>query len=184
LQHRRAAGGAAAERIVEQHLKACETTGLCVVRRVGTPMKVSGRGRAGVVSARLTGKSTVDYLGTLAGGRLLAIEVKSIAPKIGPDGRLVPQRFPFSMIEDHQVEDLEAFCSAGGAAMVIVVHGPDLYAVPWTAICDEKAAGGKSLSPAKLAPWRHRPGLGSILAHWVGSSWVPGMVRRVAGSTP
>ena len=132
----------------------CEHTGVAVVRRVSSHLRLVGAGR--VVATR---RSTVDCLGVLRGGRAVAVEIKSCS-----DGRL-----RLSQLPDHQRAELARVDKAGGVALVLVVRPlpPAAYAVPWAVVARVVAEGRASLGPDELAPWLCDPRR-PYLARWAG----------------
>ena len=142
-----------AERFVDTLHAICEQTGVAVVRRVSSHLRLVGGGR--VVA---TQRSTVDCLGVLKGGRAVAVEIKSCA-----DGRL-----RLSQVPEHQRAELGAVERVGGVALVLVVRPLPVaaYAVPWSVVAKAAAAGQASLGPDELAPWLCDPRR-PYLARWV-----------------
>jgi penicillin-binding protein-related factor A (putative recombinase) len=135
-QSRRSTIGNVTESIVEVHNDICERAGICSLRRVPTPMRVTGHARGGV-TAVFVKASTVDYLGwTLtAPSRPILVEAKHV--EMTPGG----VRIPFSRIEPQQRTDLSAVQRLGGVAVLLVVCRAKLYPVPWAvvqAMIDEK----------------------------------------------
>lgn len=157
-QHDRALVGGDAEAFVDQLHDACALARVAWVQRVSSHVKITrdlGRGR---VEARLTGKSVVDVMGVLAGGRGVAIEIKHVATERLKSGGEAAWRLPLSRLEEHQCAMLAAFDRAGGLALVLVVHAGQAFAVPWPVVAEASDAGAASLSAEQLAPHRCPPG--------------------------
>jgi Holliday junction resolvase len=144
--------GDVAERYADTLHAICEQTGVAVVRRVSSHLRLVGAGRVVAVQ-----RSTVDCLGVLRGGRAVAVEVKSCA-----DGRL-----RLSQLPDHQRAELAAVERAGGVALVLVVRPLPVaaFAVPWSVVARAAAEGRASLGPDELAPWLCDPRR-AYLARW------------------
>lgn len=85
--------------------------GLAYIARVPTPMRVLGAVSGGVCRAAFAARSTVDYLGTMRGGRAVALELKARAGK-----RLAAADLP-----EHQWAALRAVQRLGGLALVLVI---------------------------------------------------------------
>lgn len=146
----RVKAGDAAEGFVEHLHRVCELQGVARVARVSTHLRLVAGGK--VVPAR---KGTVDFLGCLRGGRMVAVEVKSCAA-----GRLDLDRLP-----PHQRAHLDAYDALGALALVLVVHGALAYAVPWPAVRAALLAGARSLGPVQLTPHQIDP-RGAYLRRW------------------
>ncbi|RYZ17300.1 MAG: hypothetical protein EOO70_02330 [Myxococcaceae bacterium] len=149
---KRQKAGDVAEKYVDTLHAICEQTGVAIVRRVSSHLRLVGGGRAVA-----TQRSTVDCLGVLRGGRAVAVEIKSCA-----DGRL-----KLSQLPDHQRAELGAIERAGGLALVLVVQPFPVaaFAVPWSVVAQAAAAGQASLGPAELATWKCDPRK-AYLARW------------------
>lgn len=107
----------------DQHARAL-TAGVAHVRKVGAPVIV---GRGGAPCA-WEGTGPADYLGTLRGGRAVAIEAKSVGKRLSRVAVL-----------EHQARDLERTERLGGLALLVVElrHvGPrgTVYAVEWSRV--------------------------------------------------
>lgn len=83
---------------------------LADVRRVPTPVHVTGRDGAHVTGA-LTRAEWVDYVGVLRGGRAVYVEAKASAD---------PQRWRVSQVADHQLALLAAAATLGAVALVVL----------------------------------------------------------------
>lgn len=156
-QSHRAHAGAEAERYFDRLNDVCARAGVAHVHRVSSHTKILrtlGRGR---VEAILTSASVVDAMGWMADGRAVAIEVKHVGVERLQSGAEAAWRLALSRIEPHQLAMLAACDAAGGLALVVVIHGPDVYAVPWSAVHAAVQAGAASLSRDDLAPHRCDP---------------------------
>jgi hypothetical protein len=158
-QGRRSSNGNAAEDYLDDLHDACELAGIAVVRRVRSNFQILrslGRGRFEVL---MLGKSTVDYHGYLCAppgqpARKLLIEAKSFELHTGNKGGVAPARLPFGRIEEHQRIELARGHARGALALVVVLFGPALYAVPWPVVAAALAAGKASLLEEDLEPHR------------------------------
>lgn len=139
---------------------AMRAEGVADVAKVGPPTEPTRIGRR--ILYRATGAAPPDYLGTLAGGRAVAVEAKRRAGRLRRDrwrvvdGRRVEDR---DGIEDHQREALAAWERLGAVALVVVefrrAKATTRHAVPWAAL---EAAwverdGVRSVGPHELAAW-------------------------------
>ncbi len=149
-QSARASTGNRAEDIVGALHEACAAAGVAWVRKLPTPMRALGKGRA-----VFTAKSGVDYMGHHADGRAVYVEAK----KCDDD------RFYLSKIPQHQRDELDLATSHGCIAVLVVILGVrrDVYAMPWwharglVRIDDEGSHAFRVRDPAYLrfggCPW-------------------------------
>lgn len=86
------------------------TRGLAVIQKVATPWTVS-RGKKEIMYAFPEEESTVDYIGTLKGGRPVAFDAKSCKIKTS---------FPFSNVKAHQVQFLRNWQDMNGSAFFLI----------------------------------------------------------------
>ena len=113
--------------------------------------------RTAVVRRKLiyTGKGVADYVGTLEGGKSLALEAKSTQE----------DRFPRNEISAKQQEHLGVVARAGGLALLLVefrdfVVNKSLpartfrFAIPWLALPWETLRTAESVSPLDVSQWR------------------------------
>lgn len=136
---RRVASGQVGEDFAEAAIKACELRGLCRIFRVANDFKVVGRtARKGapLLLCVPRKKSGPDYVGVLANGRLVALEVKRDTGQRLKSGRLSAPSLPLALFEQHQLDDLRRIDEMGGLAFALLVHGcPNIdggfYLVPW-----------------------------------------------------
>jgi penicillin-binding protein-related factor A (putative recombinase) len=161
--------GSALEAWLDTQHAELAAAGLAHVRKVGAPVAVGRDGQP----VRWAGKGPCDYLGTMRGGRTVAIEAKR------REGRLSRRD-----IAAHQQEDLFAVHQLGGLALLLVeLTTPrealgDLFAVPWgevpwhtserrrrvgLATCVDTS---QTVGAEELAPWRVSRG-GLYLAPWL-----------------
>lgn len=154
------ASGEAFEAWVEAQHEAAKLTGLLArVDHFGPRVVFVGGGEC-----RVVGLAPPDYIGTLRGGRTLAVEAKHRGGrlKIGGDDR--------DAIAPHQVKYLSEVGNAGALALLVVgftrANGETRFAVPWSvAVKAAKAvkgdgrnarAGVLTLGPEDLAGWEAR----------------------------
>jgi penicillin-binding protein-related factor A (putative recombinase) len=165
VQRARQKSGEDTEARVASLNAACVRAGLAVrIDKIPTPYRRVGRGaRGGQFIGVPTERSTVDYVGQLAGGRALWMEVK----------RCTGTSLPFARIETHQRTALQQAHDGGGLALVLVLFGAALATatvcvVPWRDLAARIAAGSrKSLSADELRRWSIAPGALYLTAPWV-----------------
>jgi len=144
----RANRGRSLERLLEISHAAYLRQGRAVVQKVATPTKVL-RARSGLRVVRE--KSTVDFVGVIQGGRMVAFDAKQ---------NRETTRFPFDDRWAHEVEFLRAVHGAGGITFLVIeqvlqnriylLPGPRLFEL-W----DESQRGGRrsiSLSMLETCP--------------------------------
>lgn len=119
---RRQATGKRKEKWVENQLQECRKNGIASLFRSGPELEVIGKHEKGV-AARYIAKAGPDYVGALANGRAIAIEVKSVTPRRLKNGQWGAVRFPLCDIEPHQVRDLVALSKNNALAFVCIVAG-------------------------------------------------------------
>lgn len=115
-QSARARTGNRAEDIVEELHAVCSASSVAWIRKLPTPMRPLGRGRAVFVA-----KSGVDYMGHHADGRAVYVEAK----------KCDDARFYLSKIPEHQSAELSIANAHGCIAVLLVILGGDAFAVPW-----------------------------------------------------
>jgi len=159
---RRKATGDSAEARVDAIHAACRLAGVASLHRIPTEVVVQRRG-ARIVGGFHRRRATVDYTGVMLDGtgRHVAVEVKSVAP--GKTGTTLPLR----VLEPHQREALTETDAAGGVAVVLVVSGPKVYAIPWCVVAAAIEAGDASL---RMPEWCE-PGL--YLERWMREATSP-----------
>lgn len=109
--------GMVSENIIEITCKQYEERGLAVIRKVPTPVKVliNKRGR---ISGFYEKKSTVDFEGTIQGGKSVAFDSKETKLK----------SLPLDNIQEHQVDYMKKISKLNGIAFLIVYfHKCDTY---------------------------------------------------------
>lgn len=98
--------------------------------------------------AKVIGRSTVDYVGTLAGGRFVAFDAKDCTQK----------RIELSRLQDHQRDYLTHVDELGGIAFVLVrfesheFNNSSVYAIPiwaWNAAVESR----RKQTPIKIGEW-------------------------------
>jgi recombination protein U len=100
--------GKKTERLIATCNARYANTDKALIQRVSDPITITAQGDM------IRTKSTVDFLGTLKGGKAIAIEVKEYSSK--------PKTFPFSNVEQHQDEFLEKMEELGGLAYLAIKH--------------------------------------------------------------
>lgn len=137
-QRVRQQAGDRAEAVADALHDLCNRAGVAMVERVSSHLRlVRGKGGPRTVPTK---KGTVDCLGTLRGGRSVAVEIKSCA-----SGRLDFDRLP-----PHQRAKLERVEQLGGLALVLVIVGGAAHAIPWRAIREALAQGRKGLGAGEV----------------------------------
>lgn len=86
--------GKGLEDLVEYANKQYKARGIALVQKISTPWQVTRRGKQ-IVSAYPTGKSTLDFRGTVAGGTSISFDCKESAEEKG---------LPLAHIQPHQIE--------------------------------------------------------------------------------
>jgi hypothetical protein len=166
LQGLRSHVGAEAEKFIDELHAVCARAGLAWVSRVSSHVKILrhlGRGR---IEGALTGASVVDAMGWTRDGRAIALEIKHVDVAHLRSGAEAAWRLPLSRIEEHQRTMLRACHAAGGLALLVVLHGGRVYAMPWPEVEAAILDGQASLSREDFAPHlcdHRRP----YLARWV-----------------
>lgn len=154
-QSRRSHNGNVGEEIVNAlHLR-CQLSGVAIVTKVASNLKVVGSLGKGLVKAAMVKKSVVDFLGySLTSGRVVAVEAKHVAVTPAARTPWAPCSLSMSRVEDHQRADLDRVLKAGGVAVLLVVHGNlATYAVPWSEAREVKGTlRGDALEKHKVGP--------------------------------
>jgi len=139
----RANRGRSLERLLEISHDAYRHQGRAVVQKVATPTKVL-QTRAGLKVIRE--KSTVDFVGVIRGGRMVAFDAKQ---------NREPTRFPFDDRWAHEVEFLRAVSAAGGVTFLVIEHVAQgrVYLLPGARLLelwDEAKRGGRRSIPLSM----------------------------------
>ena len=155
---RRAKAGKLGEEPVQVQLEACRKAGIGCVFRVPNSWQVIAH-RGHVVTAVPKERTGPDYLGVLASGRAIALEVKHISAERLKRGGLSSVRFQLDHLETHQLRDLEDFAKRGGLAFVCLVHGSlhlggSFYLVPIEVVSRAVKANKVSLLSEDLDPFQ------------------------------
>lgn len=103
--------GAAFEFAIEHSNNVYEHLGLALVKKRPTPVKILGTTAGGKVHGHLEKRSTVDYDGTLPGGKAIFFEAKECA---------LPERFPLDSLAEHQYEHLAAAHRLGAVSFLLI----------------------------------------------------------------
>ncbi|MEK8133135.1 Holliday junction resolvase RecU [Paenibacillus filicis] len=111
------------EALIERSNERYDADGLAVVNKRPTPVHVTGKAR-GRVTGYFEKPSTVDFDGTLVGGRSVVFEAKQVKKA---------NRFDLDNIHDHQVEYLAKCHQLGGIAFVLIeiVMSQTVYMLPY-----------------------------------------------------
>ena len=109
---------------IEHSNRVYEHLGLALVNKRPTPMKIQSKTAGGRITGDLEKPSTVDFDGTLPGGRSIYFEAKQCK---------LPDRFPLDKLEQHQYDYLEKahrFGSIGFLLIEFTVHRT-VYLLPF-----------------------------------------------------
>jgi penicillin-binding protein-related factor A (putative recombinase) len=105
------AHGAAFEKRLGMQINLLRRTRKAAIRRVKPPMSIVGKQHNGVFPCRHSGEHTVDYEGTLAGGRAVYFDAKSSSGKVS---------FSFSGVRDSQIDYLAEHARMGALCFLVV----------------------------------------------------------------
>lgn len=147
---------------------AMRRAGVADVVKVGPPVAPTRIGRRVLFVA--TGTAPPDYLGTLAGGRAVAVEAKRRSGRLHRESVRADGVACRDGIDAHQREALAAWERIGALALVFVefrrARATTRHAVPWSALESLWVArdGVRSVGPRELAAWV--VGEGAYLARW------------------
>lgn len=103
--------GALNEARITRQLTIMRRKRICAVRRVKPPMNIVGNLGKGLFKARHSGTHTVDYEGTMAGGRAVYFDAKHSTGKTS---------FSFGSIRDNQIEYLQERSALGAVCFFLV----------------------------------------------------------------
>lgn len=137
--------GSHAEAIAESHFKLCRLAGVAHVYRVPNDWVVIGKTKQGDSIVKPRRKSAPDYMGHLANGRNVMVEVKSACNDSAA--------WKFDTLQDHQKLALDRCHKAGGVALVLVVGKLACYALPWPLV-DAVTKKAKQIALSKLERFR------------------------------
>lgn len=120
--------------VVNSHYKYLN---IAQIQFVPTPMRNVPNPRGGTMAV-YSEKSTVDFIGTLQGGRSVAFDCKQTKLKT---------RYDLKYIEPHQMEFLEYTHKMGGAAFFLIEFTAlnEIYFLPFASVKEFWAAGDKSI---------------------------------------
>lgn len=107
------------ENLIEFSNRQYEARGLAIVNKRPTPVKIMQKLNGGWIKGFLDKQSTVDFDGTIRGGRSIVFEAKQIKKE---------NRFDLKNIEPHQVDYL-AKCHALGAISFLLIEFAGLKTV-------------------------------------------------------
>ena len=156
---RRVTTGKRGEMQLTAHLTASAKAGAGFAVKQHVPFAIVGSHADGTWVCRPLMRSSVDFVGVLAGGRSVWIECKSVTPSRRLDGSFAPPRFPLSSLPEHQRATLASAHKLGAAAVVVLVVGTPatLYAVPWTVVARALERGAVSLLADDVNAYRVPP---------------------------
>lgn len=101
--------GKGLEDLVEYANKQYERKGIALVQKISTPWQVIRQGPK-IVSAFPTGRSTLDFRGTVAGGTSISFDCKESADERG---------LPLAHIQDHQIEYMRTALDMGEVSFIL-----------------------------------------------------------------
>ena len=137
--------------------------GVAVIEKMETKWQVIRQGKQ-IVNAFPVKKSTVDFMGIMAGGPAVAFEAKSTENKTS---------FPLKNIEQHQMDFLGDFQQLGGAAFFLIEFA--YYEVETVFLCTYD----------QIKKWMdlyHKGGRASITLEWFKTeAWTVGDWDRSDG---
>lgn len=105
--------GKAFEQEVELANTAYQRRGMALVQKISTPTTVVRRGKQ-IVSAFYSGKSTLDFRGTIKGGRSISFDCKE-SEVLG---------LPLSYIKPHQIEYIRQALAVGEISFILCYVKP------------------------------------------------------------
>jgi hypothetical protein len=146
--------GKAAEAHVAKLNEVCEAHGVAKLWRVPNPFEPVEHLGGWFFKCVAVKGGLVDFIGLLRGGRLVAVEVKHVQEDPTTKLGLAALRFPFDLLAERQVAQLEIVHRWGGIAVVVVCSGGAAYALPWGVLQAAMGAGRKSLTGPELGPWK------------------------------
>jgi penicillin-binding protein-related factor A (putative recombinase) len=146
--------GKAAEAHVAKLNEVCEAHGVAKLWRVPNPFEPVEHLGGWFFKCVAVKGGLVDFFGILRGGRVVAVEVKHVQEDPTTKLGLAALRFPFALLAEHQVAQLEIVHRWGGLAVVVVCSGGAAYALPWGVLQAAMGAGRKSLTGPELAPYK------------------------------
>lgn len=108
--------------------------GRASIIKVPEPFRVLTKNRArGIATVQFTARAQPDYIGCLAGGRMIAFEAKHT-----DTGRLMQRA-----VTPTQAAALSEYHERGAVAAVCIGIGNDFFMVPWPAFADMKKLYGR-----------------------------------------
>lgn len=102
--------GKAFEEEVELTNKQYKRRGIALVQKISTPWTVIRRGKQ-IVSAFPEGKSTLDFRGTVKGGKSISFDCK--------ENKKEERGLPLSYIQDHQIEYMRQALGMGEVSFIL-----------------------------------------------------------------
>lgn len=99
------------EALIEFSNRQYETQGLAVINKRPTPVKIIQKLAGGWIKGFVEKQSTVDFDGTVRGGRSIVFEAKQVKSET---------RFDLRNIEQHQVDYLAKCHKMGGISFVLI----------------------------------------------------------------
>ncbi|WP_342512280.1 Holliday junction resolvase RecU [Sporosarcina sp. FSL K6-1522] len=134
--------GAVLERLIDMTNKQYRNKGVADVRKVPTPVQITGNNRGRVTGYTMKGE-WVDYVGIRNGmGRAIAFDAKETSNKTS---------FPLDNISEHQYEMLKSWHQKGAQAFLLVSFTKldEIYLLPFKLLEtyweDAKKGGRKSI---------------------------------------
>lgn len=147
-QQRRAKIGKQAESIAEGVFLLSRMVGIAFLYSIPNSWVIVGKTTMGAV-VKPKEKTGPDWVGHLANGRAVLVEVKSA---LGEN-----KAWDFKSLKPHQKQALKQCHLAGGVAMVFVVGRDGCYAVPWPKV-EEVTSEAKQIALSKLREFKLKRG--------------------------
>jgi recombination protein U len=136
MKHKYANRGMGLETLIEYANEQYASKGIAQIQKVATPWKVIRKGRE-IVSAFPERKSTVDFIGVYQ-GKAIAFDAKQTELKT---------RFPYSNVEDHQINFMKSWEARGGYAFFVIEFKAfdETYFLPFNKFMDASIWNGESI---------------------------------------
>lgn len=102
--------GRGLEELIEYANEQYKSKGIALVQKISTPWNVVRKGKK-IVNAYPTGKSTLDFRGTVKGGVPISFDCKETTDKKG---------LPLANIQDHQLDFIRQELEMGAVSFILV----------------------------------------------------------------
>ena len=134
------------EMMIEGGCRYYKDQGRATIIKVPEPFRVLKKDRArSVATVQFTARAQPDYIGCLAGGRMIVFEAKHT-----DTGRMAQRA-----VTPTQAAALTEYQDRGAVAAVCVGLGDSFFMLPWRVFTDMKGLYGRQYVTAEdIAPWR------------------------------